>query len=205
MFFELSGNIVVIGATGTGKSYLCQHLYLKNKRSIVYKVVQDDIYDGVYIYDLFSLQKYLENNYAKNNLKVVYDSELKDEKDLENFSYIVRYFKDCNIFFEEINNYTNPYYINYELRININAGRHYRINQFFITQRPSQINGAILSQARYIISFRQIQHRDLDRLSDFFNTDELPKLEKYEFKVWTRQEGLLANSFILKNNKIHQI
>lgn len=197
-----NGITLITGYTGSGKTTLAKYFCNVYPKVIIYNVNYDDNYDGVRIYDTISLYDYLSKNYYQKFIHIVYDNEIKDLKDFNFFCEIVKEYARVCVIYEEVNLYASSYFISTSLKININTGRHYNLTQFFICQRVNKVNGDILSQARCIISFRQLHHRDLYVLSPYFKEEDLKNLDKYEFLLWTRQDNTYKKCMFIKDKII---
>lgn len=67
----------------------------------------------------------------------------------------------------------------------VNYGRHRNIGLGMITRRIAMLNKTAFSQSVEIILFHHFTPNDIRYLSEFIpNTDELIKLQKYQYKVY---------------------
>jgi len=89
--------------------------------------------------------------------------------------------------------YSSPHYLPFSLERLISVGRHRDLALFVTSRRPHSLHPLLRSQANEIVSFRQIEPRDLSWLSDVMGerySERVKTLPKYAFVRWREEDAL---------------
>lgn len=92
---------------------------------------------------------------------------------------------DSLVVVEEASFFCSPSQLPYQLSQLVRLGRHRRISQVYVAQRPSEVHRAITAQADLLVSFRQMEDRDLMFLRGRFGpgVERLRELSPYRVMI----------------------
>jgi hypothetical protein len=178
---------------GSGKTTLAKEIIKGVNRGIVFDVLNE--YDfGKIIKDEQELKNELANLFNENGIlqkdNWKFTLKIDNDKFLYNAGLIcwvfgkyfaIDYKLDWWICFEEaslyVPNNSNNIFLNFP-----RYGRHYLINQIYISRNTAELSKQVISQSDLIVSFRQIEPRHRKVLSEYgFDIEKLDKLEKFDY------------------------
>jgi len=92
---------------------------------------------------------------------------------------------DSLVIVEEASFFSSPAFLPVELSQLVRLGRHRRISQVYVAQRPSEVHRAITAQSDLVVSFHQEEDRDLLFLKGRFGqrVEKLRTLQRYKVMV----------------------
>lgn len=186
---EVARIILLMGTTGSGKTYKMRELLAKEDRVFLFNTMSDEKFEdwGVTcdtIQDAITLAQKTE----KFRIKL----EFTDE---QRFDFLCRcmvkapmgyaVFRNCVLAVDELALFTKPQYMPEGLRLLVRLGRHTGARLIATTQRPPDINIFIRSQCKENYLFQMHEKVDLDtfrgRVPD---VDKLVKLKIGEYILW---------------------
>lgn len=173
--------ILVFGRRGSGKTVFCkQNLIPDMKRVIIFDPHKEYVKEGMQIvdYNLFSnvVLKMRFNPY----LKICYYPEEEDIKFI--FSTVCKMIYelgDINFIIEEVGRFVTALSFPISFDKLIRGSRHRNVNIIGITQRATDVPRIVRSQATKIISFQQIEPKDIKYLSEFLDNDTVEKVRQF--------------------------
>ena len=173
--------MLILGKTGSGKSFLAKRLLKKFDRYIIYDT-QGEYTDGVVFERIEELYNFLIK-VGDYKFRCIYnplniDTEISE---ICRFAYLLG---DCCVLCEEIDLYCSPSYIDPDFNNIVRRGRHKGVSIIALSQRPVGINKIITSQFSTTYSFFQDEPRDIDYLRDRFgkSVNILPHLNFKSFE-----------------------
>lgn len=100
------------------------------------------------------------------------------------------------------------YYVNLNIRTGeilnfIRYGRHYQINQIYISRNTAEISKYLTSQADLIITFEQTEPRHIEVLKQYGFDERLDKLKKYDY-IYIGDNSILNKLLNSKQKKVKQ-
>ncbi|MCM8819859.1 MAG: hypothetical protein NC925_03580 [Candidatus Omnitrophica bacterium] len=140
----------------------------------------------------------IKKNDTKFKYSIVIDNDYFLDLTLKILWVFAKYYKkDWWLIAEEASFYAplnkNSFILNF-----VKYGRHYNINQVYITRNTAEISRQITSQADVIVSFNQTEPRHLDVLKQYgFDISKVAKLKKFEYIT-------VGDKNILKNLKLKE-
>ena len=196
-FVAFNQDITILGAKGSGKSYLATH-FLQNfhgmtcfvwdmnhqfsdSRSMVFHNL-DDMIEAV--------------KEAKNHpIKCILQDFNKDESQFRKFCRFVFNYGNCICFLDELHSYVGKNKMMKEFNDLILSGRPRGISMICISSRPASIPNNVLSNTSHVFAFRLNLESDTEFLESYVGTEvwqlmnqdkrkkmkELPELEKHSF------------------------
>lgn len=134
------------------------------------------------------------NEIIKNNENFKLSIKIKSDKMLEEVANILwifaKYKKDWWLICEEASIYARNN-SNSKILDFVKYGRHFKINQVYISRNTAEISKQITSQADLIISFNQREPRHLAVLKDYgFDIEKVANLKKGDY-ICIGDESLL--------------
>lgn len=92
---------------------------------------------------------------------------------------------DTLVIVEEASFFCSPSHLPFQLSQLVRLGRHRRISQIYVAQRPSEVHRAITAQADLVVTFRQQEDRDLAFLKGRFGprVEQVRTLSAYKVLV----------------------
>jgi len=197
-----------LGQKGQGKTTLAKKILNNIERGFVFDVLGEYNGLGETVINTRHLIKTIEKILIlkKTNwkliLKITNDTFLFDSAEIIwKFANFYKQYADLDfwIFMEECSMYmpnnSNNIFFNF-----IKYGRHFKINQVYISRNTAEISKQILSQADLIVSFKQIEPRHKETLEKYgFDVERLDKLEKFNYI--TVGDKKILDVILNKNNK----
>jgi hypothetical protein len=196
---------------GSGKTTLAKEIIKSVDRAIIFDVLNEYEF-GKIIKDWQEFADELSNLFSENG--ILKKDEWKFTLKIDNGNFLYRAGQICWVFgkyfafykldwwicFEEaslyVPNNSNNIFLNFP-----RYGRHYLINQIFISRNTAELSKQVISQSDLIVSFKQIEPRHKKVLSEYgFNINKLEKLEKFDY-ICVGDCSFL-NSIIKKTKKV---
>lgn len=200
---------LVLGKSGTGKSYFTRHLiveYLekkKRKHHIVIDLSPDHFYSGLKEKG-FKLTEIDRNNVKINidweKVLSIYPNVVLEVVDLldEEIIYLLDglgkdLFKigDTLLVIDEAHQFFKRFHYSEELARLFRGGRKYYIDIVMVTQMITDLEMIARKQANTIVSFQITEENDVKKVSSLFGVDEtvLRGLGEYQFLVKNLRTG----------------
>lgn len=183
---------LIVGMQGSGKSHFVKNEIIPNARPPVFILDPMAEYSqGVIFDDMLDLMHYLvSGKVSRGGVHVV---RVQSDEQRELFFEVFRELqKPCTLIIEEADMSGSVYKINDDYAALLKYGRHWNISLINITQRAAQVHKTITSQANFIVSFKQVEQRDIKRLQETYQeADDLinlklePEKQIHEYKVLT--------------------
>lgn len=169
--------ILILGRKGSGKTYfVIQGIPLiRESNSIIIFDTLNEYDDFINIYSPDDLVDFLNKEHNENFIVSLKD--LDDEKANQYFR-IINTLENITVICEEIDYYFGAMSFDKDLLKLIKYGRHKNINIIGITRRPFETNIYIRSQADLVISFQQLEPRDLEWIAKRMGKEKAEKLKK---------------------------
>ena len=171
---------LIIGQTGTGKTWYVLHTILPNeKRLIIIDIHHEYTYDNAfYAYSLEELYDFVLNN-KDFHIVVRFTSFFE----LEYLWRLIYAIGNLTLVCEEIGSYIDAEKKDTSFNRLIFFGRHAGISIVGVAQRPILLSTSLRSQFNTIICFKQTFQNDLDKLEEIgFNREELKNLSVGEYR-----------------------
>ncbi|MCX7698999.1 MAG: hypothetical protein N2114_05990 [Candidatus Goldbacteria bacterium] len=179
--------VCIFGKKGTGKT-----TYIKNnilnfseyKRILIIDIL--DEYTILKINKIYEINKFIKN--YDFSIRIIPENE-------EEYNFICEYIfntENITVVFEEAAFYPVNEYI---LKL-VRFGRHKKINQIYITQRPYDINRNITAMADEFIIFNTTEPRDLDffkKILPPIAVEKIKTLPKYHYLKYSPSIGYKIN------------
>jgi DNA helicase HerA-like ATPase len=166
-----------MGQRGCGKSHLAKGIQTAWPRRVIIDSLNEYEIDGafeVHSFDEFS-QKMLElkeQNIQGFNLIYRFDPESPlHESEFNEILRVCYYFRNLQIVIEEVQFYSSPHDLPHWLKTCLMTGRHQNVSLLFTTQRPGQLNKAILSQCAHIFCGKIVEGNDVKYIASFLRQD----------------------------------
>lgn len=175
---------MILGQKGSGKTTLAKKIISNLDRVFVLDVL-----------DEYNLESINDEKELINICKEIIKNKSKSFKysiKIDNDKFLINAIKILWIFAKFYNNWwlvgeEASYYVNLNVRTGeilnfIRYGRHYEVNQIYISRNTAEISKYLTSQADLIISFKQIEPRHKEVLEKYgFDIEKLDKLKKYDY------------------------
>lgn len=174
--------ILILGTTGSGKSTLTRTLIQRSTRKITLDPLAE--YSGTVFYNFLDLYNYIKEKNLRDSgsMNIVYRST--NEADNEMIFSLSRTMTNFLLVVEEAEIYLDPRNLNEDFSWLINYGRHNNISLLCIARRVPEINIGFRAMMTSIISFRQVEPRDLGYLEDYgIEPDEVSTLPDHEYII----------------------
>jgi len=169
---------LIFGKTGSGKSTLAKKLLADFERQIIIDP-QFEYSEGTIFNDILELQCY-HFEYRPETFKYIcrFDKDL-DYEFLFRWVYIIG---DCVLLTEEAEQYISPRSTQGDFLRLVRYGRHKNISIIGIARRPTELSIDFRSQVNKIISFKQTDPTDIERMESlgFSGVENLPDYEFVE-------------------------
>ena len=163
--------IAIFGRRGSGKSTLFQSILRRSRRLIVIDPLGEHNIGRV-CYDRNDVLNYTTKADA---FRIVYrplaDNQEQEIAFVDWCAYLAENLCDITFAVDEVDNYTNPYYMSNGLRRIIHYGRHYNIAVVMASRQANRIRNDITAQADIILSFQQQGRQAISYMADFDDKD----------------------------------
>jgi len=177
MKIGLTECISIFGMRGCGKSHLAREIAELFPRKIIIDPMSE--YKGDFVVsDFNNFAKILKTEIIqKNNQKytVVFrpSPHIKSTDSLfDSLMRLVFELGNCLVLIDEVQLFSNPHFLPHYLKNILMIGRHRGIAVMAITQRPAQINKAILAQSAHIFCGQLHEKNDILHVADFINIEK---------------------------------
>lgn len=208
----------IFGQRGSGKSELGKAISAMWRRRIIIDILGEwKKSDGVdLITNSFdSAAEFLKRKIgAPGNFTLVFqfDVDSKTESQKQLFNALLRLIwkrgkitgENACLVIEEVHEYCGPNWSEEWLRKCIMIGRHANLAMIMSSQRPAQVDKAIISQAKNVLIGRLFEYRDIEYIRQTIGDDAdlVPKLKPYDF-VFRREneEKKIVNRNTFKAGK----
>lgn len=168
---------MIFGKTGTGKTTLAKNLIKKENRYIIIDALRE--YDnGIIIEDFESFLDYVKNNF-NNDFKII--CRFTSDEDIEYLFRTVFVIGNLTLLVEEAEIYINPYSKSNNFLRLVRYGRHKNVKIIGVARRTAELSMDFRAQTNRIISFKQTEKRDLEKLAEL-GLENLDKLSEHEYK-----------------------
>ncbi len=183
--------ILILGKTGSGKSYLAKKLLRQFDRVVVYDTM-DEYTEGVVFEDMRSFGEFWKRCHT-GKFRLIYRPK-NINAEFDTIAGLVWDCGNCAFLVEEIDLFGSAWKISDEFSDIIRRGRHKNITFIGVTQRPFGINRLLTSQAKEIYVFNSNEPRDRDYIKQLLSTaqiseadviEHLDQLKQYEYLKWT--------------------
>jgi DNA helicase HerA-like ATPase len=177
----------IFGRKGSGKTELSRKIMREYRRVIATDTVaQYGERDGFTVcYGKSACAAALKKAEHQEEFRLSLRSD--DTEELLALMAVEYEFTDVLTVVDEAPFYCSPSKLPREMSLLVRQGRHHRISQIYIAQRPSEIHRSITSQSDIIVSFNQREERDVKYLvengggRDAERVSELPKYRLIAF------------------------
>jgi ABC-type dipeptide/oligopeptide/nickel transport system ATPase component len=191
--FSNIDKVLIIGASGCGKSYLGRIVQKSFNRIVCFDIMNEYHVKDDFVINNFQeysqMIRRIENENLKSFFYVVKFSIDDDHEMMEMFlNQALRlnfHVGNMTTVIEEVQEYCDPYNIPKYVRKSMLMGRHHELSFVMTSQRPALLNKTIISQCTHIFCGRLVDKNDLKYVSAFLGRDskELSSLSKGEF-LW---------------------
>ena len=174
--------ILVLGTTGSGKTTITKELRARAKRKITLDPLAE--YDGTIFYNFGDMYEYIREKNLKDvgELNAVLRPTSDVDKDM--VFALSRTMTNFLLVVEEAELYLDKNNLNTDFEWCINYGRHNNISILCIARRVPEISITFRAMMTSIISFRQVEPRDLQYLAAYgFDEDEISALPDHEYII----------------------
>lgn len=156
--------ISIFGRKGTGKSVLVKAV-TKDCRRLLLIDPMSEYETGKVTYDYDEVLTEI----LKPEFRIVYRP--LDNEQLDGCLYGCLIAQNMTLAVDEVDNYTNSYYLSEPLRQIIHYGRHYNISSILASRQPNRIRNDITSQSDHILCFQAQGHHTVAYLNNFADCD----------------------------------
>lgn len=175
--------ILVLGQTGSGKTTWAKNYVNTLHRSIILDA-------GFNEYNAHTVDNFpaLVDHVSKRSFFRVSYTPLNYEMPL--MFDLTRVVGNCHLILEEADRLDDPrQFIEYDEVIT--RGRHYGISLVGVSLYPAKLPPMLRRQVTRLITFRQIEPRDIDYIAEIIGpiADKLPALEKFSYIDWSPAAG----------------
>lgn len=177
---------LILGKTGSGKSYYTKDELKKHPRVLVYDVI-GEYTDGVVFEDFPSLYDFLDKRFY-SDFRAIY-RPLDPPGEFDMICSIVYTMYDMVFIVEEVDTFSVNS-ISLPFANIIQRGRHNEISLWGISQRPYRVNRTLSSQCKEVICFRMTEPRDVDYIRFLMGdkaAEEVKNLKLFYYVYWKGQ------------------
>ncbi len=184
--------ILITGQRGQGKT-----TYLKDQIGLCNRVVIFDLLGEFTDYDTaYNLREFFEmlSEDKEENFFVLnfYDPKTSEE----NFHVVceaINRLQDIMFVVDEIDYFCSTHNTPKQFDEIVKRGRHQSLQLMVATRRPHEIPPIIRSQVSQLITFRQIEPRDLEYLGSIIALpgEDISKLQDFHYIKWSVKEGIV--------------
>lgn len=188
--FTATDKFLMIGLSGSGKSYLCKALQKEYPRRVIFDSMDEyeleNNKNSVMVHSFEELVNTISNFRDEKRFQIIYRIDTSDPNSVlyfENALYILYELGNVCVVVEEAQDYCTPNKIPASYKKCMTSGRHRNMAFFATTQRPSIINGMIFSQSTQIFCGNLIKKSDAQTMADLLNIPriDINQLEKRRF------------------------
>ena len=192
-------SLLIIGASGSGKSFLSNYLIMKIKTK--YKIIIDPSAEcslpGFYIVEIspFNYKQVLQNFgqiVAKyKNIIVQFDFlTIEQQKEVVNYiAGLLPHIRNVTLMVDETHLYAPQHSPAPNLLLVATMGRKYGVNSIFITQRPQQLNSTLRSQTNFKIVMHMDDPRDIEAIRSYMYKAELAPFLPEHYFLYRNKNG----------------
>lgn len=175
--------VSVFGRKGSGKTELTHKMLREYPRVIAFDTVAQYGEDRgfIVVHGREAGARALERIEHKAEFRIALRAD--ETEDLLALMEVAYAFEDVLVVVDETPWYCTPQKLPRELSMLVRLGRHRRISQFYVAQRPSEIHRSITAQSDIIASFVQREQRDVQWLIDAgggADAEHVAELDKYK-------------------------
>jgi len=173
--------IILLGRRGCGKTEYAKHILKSLKRYIILDPI-DEYKDGLKIYNFDELSNLIMKYRFNDELRLSYTPSFNEDTQIcfQGLCKVIYAMGNITFVVEEIGTFMTATSCAKQFLSLVRLSRHKDINLISITQRATDIPRLLRSQATEIISFQQIEPRDLKYLKEFLNTDTIEKIRHFK-------------------------
>lgn len=183
--------ILITGQRGQGKTTFIKEEISKYDRVVIFDLLGEFVYYDT-AYNLKDFFRMLSERKEENFFVLNYYNPKNSEEDFLTICKAMNRMKDVMFVVDEIDYFCTTHSVPREFDEIVKRGRHQELQLIVATRRPHEIPPIIRSQVSQLITFRQIEPRDIDYLSGIIDLpqDEISTLPKFEFIHWTVEKGI---------------
>lgn len=193
---DISDKIVIIGYSGSGKTYLLDYIIKSQLDNIFPLYVIDTVnrFSKVQSYDYSGITECNEKRKGKTCIKI--HSELQLEKMVSYLNHKKDQFFLC---VDEIDRYTNTNNLMNETKLYLEEGRNFDRGGIFTIRRVGFLNKSILGNSHYLFLFKLNIKTDIEYLSSItgINLFELEFHDVHSFYVIDLHTSEILGEYIV--------
>lgn len=156
--------VSIFGRKGSGKTFLSRKILKDFDRVVaVDTVAQYSESDGFEVFEGYEAgERALIAAERREKFRISLRSD--DTEDLLRLLRLVYELQDTLVVVDEAPFYCSPSKLPPALSLIVRQGRHHKLDQIYIAQRPAEVHRSITSQSDIVVSFVQREKRDVDFL-----------------------------------------
>lgn len=173
--------VTVLGRKGTGKTRLVQEVIREHRRVVVLDYLGEygrDVDAEITYGRAEALEALIE---LEREADFVLSCRELDYDDTLDLLFVLRHLRRALIVVEEASWLCSPSSMPREVAWLVRYGRHQELSQVYVAQRPAMLHRDVTSQSDVLVSFHQIEQRDVDYLRAFMGeeAERVRELEPY--------------------------
>jgi DNA helicase HerA-like ATPase len=175
---------LILGKTGSGKSFLTKSDIEKEPRVIVYDVI-GEYTNGIVCDNLKDFAELLDKRFD-SSFRLIY-RPLDPPGEFDFICELVYACYDLVFVVEEVDTFSVNS-ISLPFANIIQRGRHKNVNLWGISQRPYRVNRTLSSQCKQILCFKMTEPRDVDYIKYLMGeepSEAVRELGQYQYVNWT--------------------
>lgn len=177
---------MVIGMTGSGKTFFAEKILAWRSYVIVYDLKGEIKWNGYKVIENFSELEMLDPEKEETPKKIIYKPSLRDafdEEAVDNFFKWVYLRRNTTLYIDELMSCCFDGKITFWLQAILTRGRELGISCIGSTQRPKRIPLSLLSESESWVSFRIQLYDDAKRVEQSFGipAEQIQNLPKRYF------------------------
>lgn len=184
--------MVILGRQGSGKTYLTRSLVPHLPKPVIILDTMNEFTEGLQFLSVHHFADFILDE--KQNSTGVYIVNVKTQGEAEQFLELVKEMKmEATVILDEASKFSNPHNIDNSFKELISYGRHYSVNIIATARRSTELHRDVTSQADVILSFKQTEKVDVDRLRSVHSGAEVVTtldLDAHEYAVFGEVERL---------------